>query len=211
MICRRTTPTPQRIRLNWDNVGHAQSLPGRLQSSLTRALEDDEQVIWFEQPDVRLSRRKAYSAVPFGLAALALAWHGSSRSLAGWYWVLGYLVLLGLILVALPWIAQAQAQSTLYVITDRRALILTTGKKDALRAYSVQQLPQLEMRRRVHGCGDLVFETEYFEDPDASQGSREHGFEDIHDVDLVRQILEHLRRGLDVVLVRRHAALWRLA
>lgn len=197
--------------MNWDNVGHAQSLPSRLQSSLTRALEADEQVVWFEQPDLPRSRRKAYSAVPFGLAALALAWHGSSRALAGSYWVLGYLVLLGLILVALPWIAHAHARSTLYVITNRRALILTAGKKDALKAYSLHHLPQLDMRRHVDGSGDLVFEIEQFTDPDASPPSREHGFEDIRDVDLVRQIIEHLRQGQDVALVRRHAALWQLA
>ncbi len=145
------------------------------------------------------------------MAALALAWHGSSRSLAGWFWVLAYLVCLGLILLALPWIAQSHAQSTLYAITNRRVLILTTGKKDALRAYSLHHLPQLEMRRRIDGVGDLVFEIEYLKDPDACPVSREHGFEDIREVDLVRQIVEHLRQGKDVALVRHHAALWRLA
>ncbi len=197
--------------MNWNNVGYARGLPSRLHSLLERTLEDDEQVVWFEQPDVRASRRKAYLAVPFGLAALALAWHGAARALGGWYWVLGYLVLLGLILVALPWIAHAHARLTLYVITNRRALILTAGKKNTLRAYPVLHLPPLDMRRRVDGSGDLIFEIEYFDDPDASPASREHGFEDIREVDLVQQILEHLKQGQDVALVRRHAALWRLA
>ena len=195
--------------MNWDNAGQTRWLPSRLHSLLERALEDGELVVWFEQPDARRWRRKGYAAVPFGLAVLAFVLHAAPQAPGGWYWLIGTLP--ALLLVVLPWLMDSSARSTLYVITNRRALILTAGSKDALRSYPVQQLPELLMRRRVDGSGDLILETEHFEDSDGDPQTREHGFEDIREVGLVQHILENLALGKDPVLVRRHAALWRVA
>ena len=123
----------------------------------------------------------------------------------------GVVALAALMLVALPWQTHGSAKSTLYVITDRRALILTGSSKQALRSYPLQQLPELLMRRRVGGSGDLILETEYVNDSDGDLQTCEHRFEDIFHVNLVRHILENVKLGQDLELVRRHAALWRLA
>ena len=92
------------------------------------------------------------------------------------------------------------AKSTLYVITCRRALLLATDKR-AMRSYPVQHLGELIMRQRIDGSGDLILEIEDYEDSDDHPEIREHGFEDIRDVGLVRQILENLKHGKDTELV----------
>lgn len=182
-----------------------------MSSLLEQTLEDGEQVIWFEQPDVRRWRRQGYSAAPFGLCLLALVWYASPWTSGGWYWLIAFLALPALILLALPWSMHSSAKSTLYVVTNRRVLILDAGKKIALKSYPVQQLPELIMRPRIDGSGKLVFEIEHYEDSDGYQQTREYGFEDIREVGLVRHILEDLKLGKDPELIRRHAALWRLA
>jgi hypothetical protein len=197
--------------LNWENVGQTRRLPSQMRSVLEQTLEDGEQVIWFEQPDVRRWRSKGYSAVPFALGLLAIVWHAAPWKAGGWYWLIAFLLLPGLILLALPWSMHSSARSTLYVVTNRRALILTAARKAVLRSYPVQQLPELIMRPRADGSGELIFEIEHYEDSDGSRQTREYGFEDIREVGLVRQILENLKLGKDPELVRRHAALWRLA
>jgi hypothetical protein len=75
----------------------------------------------------------------------------------------------------------------------------------------VQQLPVLEMRARKDGTGDLMLEIEPYTDSDGYPRVREHGFEDIAEVSLVRYILENLAQGKDSGLVRRHAPFWRQA
>ncbi len=194
-----------------ENVRHTHQLPPKLNDLLTRALEDHEQVIWFEQPDVQRWRRKGYLAVPFGLAISALVWHASTKSLGGWFWGIAFLMVPAVFFVALPWIQHARAKSTLYVLTNRRALILTNGIKHSLRSYRLPELPDLTVRPRRDGSGDIILETEEYKDGDGDLQTREHGFEDIRDVGLVQLVLDNLKSGMAPELVRRHAALWRLA
>ena len=198
------------IFVNWDNAGHTRVIPSKFAALLALTLKDDEQVIWFEQPDARRWRRSAYSAALFGLAILALLGHAAPWTRGGWYWMVGVLSVPGLILVVLPWQMHALARSTLYLITSQRALLLTTDKR-AMRTYPVQQLREMIMRQRQDGSGDLILEIEDFDDSDGHPQTREHGFEGIRDVGLVQQILENLRDGKEPDQVRRHAALWRIA
>jgi len=197
--------------LNWKNVGQTRWLPTHMCALLEQTLEDGEQVIWFEQPDVTRWRRKGYPAVPFALGLLALVGYQAPWVKGGWHWLIAALVPPALFLLALPWGMHSMARSTLYVVTNRRALIFAAGRKAVPRSYPVQHLPELIMRPRVDGSGGLVFEIEHDEDSDGYQQTREYGFEDIREVGLVRQILENLKLGKDPELVRRLATLWRLA
>ncbi len=197
--------------MNFENAGRTRQLPPKLSALLTRALDDNEQVIWFEQPDVQRWRRKGYLAVPFGLAIFALVWHASAKSLGGWFWAIAFLMVPAVFFVALPWMQHARAKSTLYVLTNLRALILTDGIKHSVRSYRLPELPELTVRPRRDGSGDIILETEEYKDGDGDLQTREHGFEDIRDVGLVQLVLDNLKRGMAPELVRRHAALWRMA
>ena len=111
----------------------------------------------------------------------------------------------------LPWMQHCRASSTLYALTNLRALILTDGIKHSVRAYHLQELPELLVRPRVDGCGDIILEIEAYQDGHGDEVRREHGFEDIRDVGLVELVLADLKRGIAPALVRRRAKLWRLA
>ena len=197
--------------MNWDNAGLTRLPPGRLHELLTATLEAGEEVVWFGQPSARRWRRKAYVAVPGGFIYLAFAVEVARWFSGGWDWFVGALIALpALLLLLMPWLMHTSAVSTLYVITSRRALILSAADRNMPRSYPVLQLPQMEMRPRVDGSGDLMLETEHYTDVEGDQQTREHGFEDIDDVGLARQILEDLSRGKELALVRRHASAWRL-
>jgi hypothetical protein len=192
------------------DTGIAPRLPKHWSARLDEVLDDGEQLVWFAQPNAHRWGRKGYMFVPMGLAILAFALRALPHRGAAWFWFIEMMLFLfALFLVVSPWVLQARAKSTLYVITGHRALILGSGKRDSLRAYRLQDLEKWDMRPRSDGSGDLILETEYFEDADGAPQSREHGFEEIAEVGLVQHILESIKGGADPALVRRQAAQWR--
>jgi hypothetical protein len=77
-----------------------------------------------------------------------------------------------------------RARQTVYVVTDRRALVLEDGK---VRSFGPTQLRRLEVLAKRDGSGSIHFGTELFRD---SEGlPKQAGFFDIPDVRQTERVL----------------------
>lgn len=188
--------------------------PPQLQALLEKELKDGERLLWVEQPDARRVRRQGYWSMPFGAAILACVVLGLTRVAGDWTLVatlmvaFALLAVLGLGLLAMPYLMHSSACSMVYAITTERVLILTGGKPGALRTYRLRDLNEWITRPRADGSGDLVLEREEIEDSDGHTSIREYGFFALADVHQAERIIEGLHRGKGADAVLRRAALW---
>lgn len=189
--------------------------PPQWEALLARQLHEGESLLWVAQPDARRMRRGGYWIMPFGAAILAFVVLGLPQvSSRDWQLVtvlmLGFslLALLGLGLLAAPYLMHASAKATLYAITTERALILTDGKRGTLRAYRLRDLGERHTRARADGSGDLILEREEIKDADGDTVIREHGFLALVNVHEAARVVDSLQRGEAPDAVLQRAALW---
>jgi hypothetical protein len=190
------------------------ALPPQLRTILEGELHVGEQLLWVAQPDVRRSRRQGYWVMPFGAAILAFVVLGLPQISGDWLLMtvlllcFGLLALLGLSFVAMPYLMQASAKTTVYAITTGRALILNDGKRDTLKSYPLRELGERDIRPRADGFGDLVLKKEQIKDSDGHYLTHEYGFFTIAKVHQVERLVDGLVRGEGLDAVLRRAALW---
>ena len=115
-------------------------------------------------------------------------------------------VLVGLGFLSQPIIAAARARKTVYAITDRRLLIITSGLRSVrVDSYPLDSINILERTDRANGYGDIVFhkETEptrvvtgflYYEKQGG--GVTRTGFLGIPEVRKVEEAIQRLAPGL---------------
>jgi hypothetical protein len=157
-------------------------------------LLDGERVIWQSRPDAWTSmmalRFLWWIGVPW-LALTVLAartgWTDQSTS---------FFAIVGLVMLAAPVIAYIRDLQTLFVITDRRALILRNewGKKSA-KATMHENMSKLEVLPVRGDVGHLNFASGVStKSPDADYTGR-YGFRHVKDVAKVRALLDEARRS----------------
>jgi len=143
---------------------------GQLQISAVLAdrvageLSPGERVVWLGQPRVDLAIRAAYFLVPIGflMTGFALVWMlvaifatGGLAAPCG----LPFMVI-GIAMLASPLRLRSMAQQTVYVLTDRRAIIWGLGWFGRVVVQSVTPAGMGQMSRveRQDGAGDLIFQ-----------------------------------------------------
>ena len=158
------------------------------------SLLDGEQVIWQSRPDAWAGLRSLQFLWWIGVPWLALTLLASQKD-----WIDGstsFFVVLGLVMLAGPVVACIRDLQTLFVITNRRALILRNewGRKSATATMfaSMDKLEVLPVRGHV---GHLQFATRTStKNPDTDHTGR-YGFRYVKDVGKVRDLLDRARRG----------------
>jgi hypothetical protein len=149
----------------------ATQLPDALRAAVEGELREGEHVTWIDQP---IASRFLWTALPtliFAVpwTAFSLFWTWSAyamtrgRGAAGLAFAAFGLpfVLAGLGMFTSPYWIRRAAQRTLYVLTDRRAIILVpTWRGIRERSFEPAQLHDLRRTQRADGSGDLVFTTE---------------------------------------------------
>jgi hypothetical protein len=94
-----------------------------------------------------------------------------------------------------------------YAITDRRALVVTSGRQPVCRSYPADAVAKMEVRRNPGGSGDILFERgpRWGSDPAgrATWHLQRIGFFGLASVDEVYLLLEQLATP-DRVLVKRN-------
>jgi hypothetical protein len=162
------------------NYQNKYDLPDELVPLVDRELGAGEHAEWVAQPIPARLARAALPAVLFGIpwTAFAIFWTvmasgvTSHRGRSGWSWVFALwgvpFILVGLGMLTSPCWVLWRARRTAYVLTDRRAIILSVGwrSKVSLRSFEPSALADLRRTERADGSGDLVFTT------DISTGSR---------------------------------------
>jgi hypothetical protein len=71
-------------------------------------------------------------------------------------------LLVGLVMLTAPYWAYRRALKMVYGLTDRRALILTTGKSISVKSYSDEDIDNIERTEQADGSGDLIFAREEY-------------------------------------------------
>jgi hypothetical protein len=166
-----------------------------LQRLRAEALQGGERVIWQGQPD-----GVAHMMMWRYLWWIGFPWLLLTVIAIGFDWIGGAaqpLVMLGFAMVAAPLVMLLQDLQTLYLITDRRALILRT----AWGRRTVSQTPFQEMDADFEildiggGAGHLNFASgRSTRSPDTDHTGR-YGFRCLRNAPRIREILEGARAG----------------
>jgi hypothetical protein len=191
-------------------------LPSELDDAIRRELAEGERPVWSGQP---LPGAFARSAIPLALFGVPFfgfavfwtvmaaygAWWGSgspSGSSPPWFGALFPLfgipfLVIGAGMLLSPVLARRAARRTVYVLTDRRAIVLEWKpfRGRAVRSYTPERLTKMSRIERRDGSGNLVFES----DPDrAAQGyprwTPGHGFIGVSNVAEVERLVRAILR-----------------
>lgn len=132
-------------------------------SRITPALEADERLLWSARPrpadEVRADWTiwalpigwTVFSAAVTGLAAYVQA---QGRGAGASLWTMAPFLLIGLILLARPWIARWRAGNIVYALTDRR-LLRFDGGTNPTKSIAIADLGPMESDEGDDGFGAL--------------------------------------------------------
>lgn len=153
-------PTSQASATFGTDVLRRFDIPERFRELVLREV-GDEAVLWVGRPSLKKFMYRSLRnlletvIVPFVLGA----------SLAALYSGNLWPTLIVCFLVGLAWIANStiareffRARRTLYLITQRRALVLVEGRETTVESYFPNQIRKLLLHRRRDGSGDLLFD-----------------------------------------------------
>ncbi|MFK4726531.1 hypothetical protein ABIE89_007631 [Bradyrhizobium niftali] len=158
------------------------------------ALEDGEQVVWQGRPDgvarMMMWRLLWWIGFPWLLLTVIAVRNDWINQAAQ------PLVMLGVAMVAAPLVMLLQDLQTLYLITDRRALILRTawGRRTVSPTPFQAMDADFEILDIGGGAGHLNFASGRSRSPDTDYTGR-YGFRFVRDAPRVRQILAGARAG----------------
>jgi hypothetical protein len=177
----------------------------QLNNMVTSVLKPDEKLLWYGQPNPKrvMFRLESLAIFIFSIpwTAFSLFWvcaaagfripDFSKPSFFMFFPLFGVpFVLVGLGMMATPYWKYRQAQSTFYVITDKRCLtVVNTLRSKKIEVALPQDMGNLNITERPDGTGDLVFSQEKYT---TSKGNRIRpiGFWGIPQVRNVEQIME---------------------
>jgi hypothetical protein len=164
----------------------------------------DEHLLWHGSPNAyRRSRRYfplAWIGVPWIGFALLWLWKGyeifsSGVGLGLVGCLCGFpMLLVGILMLLSPWLAGRAAKRTLYVVSDRRILVIVDNKIRSIQIFQPEDIRHLVSVERQDGSGDLLF-AKPSSSATAAGSSTSMGFYGIRDVcyveELVRDNLLH--------------------
>jgi len=178
-------------------------LPPELRSVVEDELEVGESVQWSARP--RAMRLVLYTlpvvlfAIPW--TAFAVFWIcGASgwqfptlKGPAGFFPLFGVpFVLVGCGMLSSPLWALRKVRRTLYVITDRRAIVFEGGWSTTVRSLGPDQLTDLERKQRADGSGDIILVKRSWRGSDGDRYTRPVGFFGVENVKDVETLLRQL-------------------
>lgn len=182
-------PVPQASATFGTDVLRRFDIPERFRDLVLREV-GDEAVLWVGRPSLKKFTYRSLRGlletviIPFVLGVFMSALFSTNL------WPpLIFCSLIGLALIANSTIVREyfRARRTLYLITQRRALVLVDGRETTVESYFPNQIRKLILHRRRDGSGDLLFD-------DSSPGKggeklMDKGFYAIEDVAEVERIV----------------------
>jgi len=166
-------------------------IPRRLLKVRDDALYEGERVLWQGRPDAWADLRMLLATWWLGVPWVAIA---ALATFMGWIDDAAFaLIMIGVLIMALPLIHFARDLQTLFVITDRRALILRAAWKDskttaASTSYN-QMDKELEILMVSGKVGHLNFASHVSTRNEDADHTGRYGFRCVKDVEKVRDLL----------------------
>lgn len=167
-------------------------------------LEPDENLLWTGTPDARRAMISSFAmwllAVPWTAFSLNSMWSASGMGRVAWPpsglppnfgFVLFNVpfIFIGFAMLLTPLWTFRQTKRTTYAITDRRVLIIETGKTKTVRSWSGKDIGEIKPVEREGGSGHLAFAPRVSTDSEGSKQTTETKFIDIPDVRSVDNLL----------------------
>lgn len=179
-------------------------LPTALQKVLENEVLSDERVLWMGQPYMKRIVRRAV-----GLGVFILLWLGVTLAIAANLFkndnapifvkvFTVFFVLFGLAASIAPFLILWIARSTVYAVTDKRAIIIKKGPSVHIESFMAEQLQNVQKRGYHDGSGSLIFDRQVITRNYIGRNRddiREIGFFGISEVDRVYQLLCGLAEG----------------
>lgn len=185
-------------------------LPALLRQQVKAELEPGESIRWIEQPVARAFTPTTISICLAGLPGLLIFgyftyswWEATAldpelpgRAFRQFNRVGGLLVgsfglLISCVPLVVPWLHWLGQRQTVYLITNRRALILEGSREIKVRSFDPRQLQDLYRREHSDGTGDIVITTRRWTDREGDSLSEEIGLMNIRNPRAVEQLLKH--------------------
>lgn len=179
-------------------------LPPYLQQRLLEELRPGERLVWVGQPvssrHIKSGFKLWFFFVPW--TAFALFWMAAASRFRipqfndGWdafpLFGLPFLLIgIGGLLSPL-WIAR-RVKSTVYAITNLRALVISGTKSITVKSYPASDIIEVERTEYPDGTGDVILRAEAYRDSDGDRRTRQHGFFAVANVRQVARLIEDLK------------------
>ena len=182
-------------------LGQSHVLP-ELHAAIERELEPSERIAWIAMPKPRLLTLGTVSGSIIGGLCTAMvlpvffngfppASQTASGVVAG-VLAVGLFLLMGLSLLLMPLWAYRRARRTVYAITDRRVIIITTGRATTIRSFWPDQLHRTSCVERRSDVGDVVLSRLVTRFSDGTVFTDDVGLYNIHNPRAVETRLKQL-------------------
>jgi len=190
-------------------------IEAELNGALRRELLAGERILWSGRSDPRRMRAVFLIwlfAIPwtafalFWEAAALLPWFGSSQTPDGIRLTFGIIfplfglpfVAVGFAMMAAPFVMLRKAARTIYGLTDRRILKLTSGSRREVKSVSFEQMGSIEVKADTDGFGDLHIETGSHFDSDGDRVTDRFEVSSVPDVARLERLLLERRTAREV-------------
>lgn len=171
-------------------------IPYKLEERVQPELESGERVEWKEMPIPHYFSATSTGAFLFAISwtAFAIFWmFGASQSGSIAFTSFGIpFFLIGIGMLSSPIWTYRKSLNTIYVITDRRAIIFDGGRSVTIRSYEPERLQKVFRKERKDGSGDVIIAHKEWRDSDGDKQRKELGFIRIKDSKKVETMLKKL-------------------
>ncbi|MEM1095634.1 MAG: hypothetical protein AAGJ10_13625 [Bacteroidota bacterium] len=184
-----------------------ENLPDRLLTVIRSEIPDDETILWAGQPSEWEASKGGWPIFLFSIpwTLFAVFWMFAAAGFGmpnfadgtGFFALFGIpFVLVGLFMLASPFLLSRSARNTVYVVTDQRALIFTGKDTVSVKTYTPDEFDSLDRTIKADGTGSVLFKdppkkTSKNNTVDVKLGS--HGFFGIPDAQYVYDTLRGLQ------------------
>jgi len=181
-------------------------IPKEVRQKIDRELQPGESIKWVEQPVAQM----------FTLASLPVLFFDIPWTSFAIFWMWGALgfkvpdlsrgiqpehlfalfgvpfVLIGVGMLSSPFWAWQAARKTVYLITNKRAILIQSGASTTIRSYTPAQINHTYRKEGRNGIGDVIIAVRKWKDSDGDQMTEEIGFIGIRNPQEVEKMLKNL-------------------
>ncbi|MBE9222680.1 hypothetical protein IQ215_08210 [Cyanobacterium stanieri LEGE 03274] len=187
-------------------MASSQKIPKQLRQTIEKELDRGEIVKWVEQPIAYFFSGASITAVLFGIPWTSFA--------VFWMWgALGFqlpnfqqgtqpeylfalfgvpFVIIGFLMLSTPVWQWQTMRSTVYVITNKRAIMIQGSRTMVIRSFTPEQVKDVYRREKPDGSGDVILGMRRWKDSDGDTRSEEIGFVSLRNVRKVENMLREL-------------------
>jgi hypothetical protein len=163
------------------------SIPRQLQDKVKQELESGENIEWMDMPNPQFFTPASTSSFLFAIpwTAFAIFWMCGASGFEMPDFTEGFdlfplfgipFVLIGFGMLSSPLWAYKKASKSVYVITNRRAIILDGGWSTTIRSYNPDKLLNIYRKEKKDGTGDVIIDVRSWRGSEGDRRTEALGF-----------------------------------